>query len=273
MKKTSIDNNKNNQFELLKELLLYDDRQDLKNIKSKLDEHENVRERVSPLIDEKIEDLKENFPTYFGDEITKGIKLQIREAQDEVVEALYPIMGKLIKKYIVEEIAKLTEAVNKTINEKFSISKIIKRLFQGKRTDADDVMQEVFVPVIEEVFVIQEDSGLLVGNFSRGNIVDKDLVSGMLTAIKSFAEDAFSKQNQDLEDIKFETFKLSMYNFKSIYIAIAVSGVFHAEFKEQLSEDINTLAEVILRDRSYLEDRDRLEKLIDKIVIKENKTN
>jgi len=178
-------------------------------------------------------------------------------------------MGKLVKKFIVAEITKLTENINNTINNKFSISQILKRLFKGKSSDAEDVLQEVFEPIIEEIFVIEKDSGLLVGNYSRGNIADKDMVSGMLTAIKSFVEDAFSKESQNLEDIKFETFQLSIQNFKTIYIATATSGVISSEFKEELLEDINNLAEIILRDRSYLSDEERLNEIIKKTFIKQ----
>ncbi|MFY9241452.1 MAG: cell envelope biogenesis protein OmpA [Polaribacter sp.] len=268
MKNLIVDNNKeNNSFELLKELLLKEDRQDLKSLKDEFLEKEKFRSKVSPVVDEKIQDLKERFPEYFGETITQTIKIQIRDSQDEVVEALYPIMGKLVKKFIVAEITKLSENINETINNKFSITQIIKRLFKGKKTDAEDVLQEVFEPIIEEVFVISENSGLLIGNYSRGNIADKDMISGMLTAIKSFAEDAFSKEGQDLEDIKFETFQLSMQNFKSIYIATATSGALNREFKDILSENLNTLAEKILRDRTYLTDEIRLNMLIEKILI------
>ncbi|WP_397446174.1 cell envelope biogenesis protein OmpA [Polaribacter sp. R77954] len=262
MENSTLDNKIDNRFELLKELLLEDDRKNLNLLKKEILEYEKFKQEVSPLIDEKIEDLKTNFPEYFGDTITKTIKVQIRDSQDEVVEALYPIIGRLIKKFIVAEISKLTESINQTINEKFSISQIIKRLFKGKRTDADDVLQEVFEPIIEEIFVIEKDSGLLKGSFSRGNIADKDMVSGMLTAIKSFAEDAFSKENQDLEDIKFENFQLSIQNFKTIYIATATSGVININFKEQLYDYTNNLAEIVLKDRSFLEDQERLNTLI-----------
>lgn len=268
MKQTTVDNKKNNRFELLKELLLTDDRKQFNVLKEQfLESNNKLKSKVSPVVDEKIDDLKTNFPSHFGDQITESIKVQIRESQDEVVEALYPIMGKLVKKFIIAEITKLTETINQTINDKFSLSRIIKNLFKGKKTDAEDVFQEVFVPIIEEVFVIEENSGLLVGSYSRGNIADKDMVSGMLTAIKSFAEDAFSKEGQDLEDIKFETFQLSMVNYNSIYIATATSGVITTEFKEELSDNLNTLAEKILRDRSYLKNEEELNKLIEKILI------
>ena len=94
----------------------------------------------------------------------------------------------------------------------------------------------------------------------------------MLTAIKSFAEDAFSKEGQNLEDIKFETFQLSIQNFKTIYIATAASGVINSEFKDVLQDNINLLAEIILRDRSYLSDEERLNVLIKKAIVKIEKS-
>ena len=95
------------------------------------------------------------------------------------------------------------------------------------------------------------------------------MVSGMLTAIKSFAEDAFSKEGQDLEDIKFENFQLSIQNFKTIYIATATSGVINSDFKDELFDKINNLAEVVLRDRSYLSDEEKLNKIIIETFIKD----
>lgn len=270
MEKTSVDIDNENRFELLKELLLADDRNDFKLLSQEILEREKLKAKVTPIVDEKIEDLKENFPAYFGATITETIKIQIKESQEEVVEALYPIMGKLVKKFIIAEITKLSDNINQTINDKFSIKNIIKRLFKGKKTDAEDVLQEVFEPIIEEVFVIEENSGLLIGSYSKGNIADKDMVSGMLTAIKSFAADAFSKEGQHLEDIRFETFQLSILNFKSIYIASATSGVINNEFKEKLTDDLNSIAEIILRDRSYLKEEEKLNLLLKNTLTKEH---
>jgi len=156
MEKSTVDKIKENRFELLKELLLKEDRESFNDLRDELLESEKFKRKVAPVVDEKIKDLKENFPAYFGNTITETIKTQIRDSQDEVVEALYPIIGKLIKKFIVAEISKLSENINQTINDKFSIKQIIKRLFKGKKTDAEDVLQEVFEPIIEEVFVIKK---------------------------------------------------------------------------------------------------------------------
>ncbi len=260
------DHIKDQRFEQLIEILLADDREDIKLLKEELLASENFQKKVDPIVDAKIEDLRENFPVYFGDTITETIKVQIKESQDEVVEALYPIMGKLVKKFIVAEIAKLYESINEAINNTFSFKNIMKRFFKGKKAKAEDVLQKVFEVKVEELFVIGKESGLLIGNYSRGNIADKDMVSGMLTAIKSFAEDAFSKEGQNLEDIKFETFQLSLMNFKSIYIATATSGAMSSEFKDRLADSLHDLADKILRDRVYLKDESKLNALIKEIL-------
>ncbi|AUC83936.1 cell envelope biogenesis protein OmpA [Polaribacter sp. ALD11] len=267
MRKQTVDNKKDNRFELLRELLLEEDRDKFTALSEEIILKEKLSKRVVPLVDEKIEDLRKNFPEYFGDTITQTIKIQIRDSQDEVVEALYPIMGKLIKKAIFSEITKLSDSVNKTIKEKFSLKEIFTRFLKGKKNDADVVLQEVFEPIIEEIFVIEKDSGLLSGSYTRGSIADKDMVSGMLTAIKSFAEEAFSKENQNLEDIKFDNFQLTIKNYKSIYIAIATSGVLNGEFKEAIADNVSNLAEIILRDRTYLADEVKLNTLIEKHLI------
>lgn len=267
MKEQTVDNKKDNRFELLRELLLEDDRERFTALSEEIIEKEKLSKRVLPLIDDKIEDLRANFPEYFGDTITQTLKVQIRDSQDEVVEALYPIMGKLIKKAIVSEITKLSDSINKTIKEKFSFKGVFTRFIKGKSSDAGVVLQEVFAPIIEEVFVIEKDSGLLSGSYTRASVADKDMVSGMLTAIKSFAEEAFYKEDQNLEDIKFDNLHLTIKNFKSIYIAIATSGVLNGEFKDNLADNVNNLAEIILRDRAYLADEVKLNVLIERHLI------
>ncbi|WP_438976530.1 response regulator [Polaribacter sp.] len=104
MRETTVDNKKDNRFEILKELLLTDDRQKFESLRDQFLEKDKIRENINPVVDEKIDDLKANFPEHFGDQITQSIKVQFRESQDEVVEALYPIMGKLVKKFIIAEI-------------------------------------------------------------------------------------------------------------------------------------------------------------------------
>lgn len=59
-----------------------------------------------------------------------------------------------------------------------------------------------------------------------------------------------------------------MSNYNSIYRSTVTSGVINREFKEDLSDNINTLSEKILRDRSFLKDKHRLNNLIETTLIK-----
>ena len=59
-----------------------------------------------------------------------------------------------------------------------------------------------------------------------------------------------------------------MTNYNSIYRSTVTSGVINREFKEDLSDNINTLSEKILRDRSFLKDKHRLNNLIETTLIK-----
>lgn len=273
MKKSPSDNNKkDNRFDLLRELLLEEDREKISALNQEIIAREKIAARVDPLIDEKIKDLRENFPEYFGDTITETIKIQIRDSQDEVVDALYPIMGKMVKKFIIAEITKLSENINDKVKKTFSFKGMFKR-FKGRLSgvsDGDVILQDAFKPKIEEVFVIEKNSGILLGNHSTGNIANKDMVSGMLTAIKAFAEDAFSKEGQNLEDVKFETFQILLYNFKTVYVAVAASGVLNTEFKGKLTDQVNDFAEDLFDDRSDLEDESKLNEMIVHYLIKDD---
>ena len=68
----------------------------------------------------------------------------------------------------------------------------------------------------------------------------------MLTAIKSFVEDAFKREREDLEMIQYGTYKILLQNFYSYYIAIAVSGSLSSTEREDLANNILDFAETNL---------------------------
>ena len=65
----------------------------------------------------------------------------------------------------------------------------------------------------------------------------------MLTAIKSFAEDAFNKHNQDLQSIEYETFHIHLQNFSKYYIAVVISGAYNVIYKDKLEDKLLDFAQ------------------------------
>ena len=222
---------------------------ELADLFEELKDKEKLSTHVGPIIQERLEDLKNRFPEIYGDVITETIKKQIADSQDEVVEALYPIIGQLTKKYIRKEIELLAEKIEKQLDENLSVNTWLRRVksWFGRVDEAEMIITSSIPPSIEDVFVIENESGLLLASFSKSGTVDQDMVAAMLTAIKSFVEDAFQNKDQNLEWIEYETYKLHISTFVHHSIAVTISGIPSKEFKQKLDDLILTYVEKVLK--------------------------
>lgn len=240
-----------NKLQLLRDILLIDDRQvaeainqRIETISQTIETKARLSEKIDPIIKEKLEEFVTEIPNTLGPTITKTLKKEIANSKDQVVEALYPIVGKMIKRYIQNEIRVLTENINSKVNDTFSLASIsrkIKSAFTGMR-ESELALSELDAPKITQIFAIQKGSGILLGSYSLTETVDRDMVSGMLTAIKSFVEDAFEGGNQNLEAIEYELFSIHVQNFHSYYIAAVVSGTYTRVFENKLEDKLLKLS-------------------------------
>ncbi|MGB1308731.1 MAG: cell envelope biogenesis protein OmpA, partial [Oceanihabitans sp.] len=239
--------NQEDKLKVLKDILLTDEPTYAASIDEKikiLEETVNKRNKLSvkvdPIIDQKLDEFIKEMPTTLGPTITKTLQAEIKNSQDAVVEALYPIIGRMIKKYIQNEFKLLNEKINESINNTFSFAGL-KRKFKAKATgvsEADLIIKEHFKPKLEQFMVIEKGSGLLISKYSKTNAIEEDMVAGMLTAIKSFVEDAFLKSDQNLESIEYETYTIHIQNFSSYYIAVIISGAFDLHHKNLLENKL-----------------------------------
>ena len=238
-------------LQLLRDILLIDDRQVADAINKRIDlisdtieTREKLSEKIDPIIQKRLDEFVAQIPVTLGPTITKTLQEQITNSKDQVVEALYPIMGKMIKRYIQNEIKILSENINKKVNNTFSFD-AIKRKMRSKFTGVDEgdlMLTELDEPIVNEIFVIQKGSGILLGSHSTTATVDEDLISGMLTAIKSFVEDAFEGGNQNLENIEYELYNIHIQNFHSYYIAAVCSGSYTRTFESKLENKLFKLS-------------------------------
>jgi hypothetical protein len=242
---------KEDKLQLLRDILLIDDRevahavhQRIEAIADTIEKRDKLSEKIDPIIEDRLKKFVSEIPVTLGPTITKTLRDQIANSKDEVVEALYPIMGKMIKRYVQNEIKLLSESLNKTVNETFSFDSL-KRKFQSRFSgvkESDLIISELDAPIVNEVFIIQKGSGILLGNLSNTNTVDKEMISGMLTAIKSFVEDAFEGGNQNLEAIEYELYTIQIQNFYSFYAAVVVSGTYTRSFESKLEDKLLKLS-------------------------------
>ncbi len=230
-------------FRQLKNILLKEDREKIQEDRKKIQQvqetiykEENLSKQISPIVEERIEFLKKNFPEEFKVVVDRMMIEKIRNSKDEIVNAIYPEVGKMIKKYVGHQIQILKEGIENQIKGKGFFDMMKARM--GWKKTSEEIIQNLDKPVVEEIFIVQKNSGLLAGSATRNDIVDQDVVAGMLTAIKAFVEDAFNRGDEDLETIEYGSYRIFLQNFPTWYMAVALSGTLSMKEKDELSNSI-----------------------------------
>ncbi|MDT0558498.1 cell envelope biogenesis protein OmpA [Ichthyenterobacterium sp. W332] len=239
--------NQEEKLSIIKDILLTDEREFASSIEKKinilqttLNKKEHLADKVDPIIDDKLNAFIKEIPQTLGPTITEALKEEITNSQDAVVEALFPILGKMVKRFIQNEMRLLSEKINNQLNKTFSFKRFFSNPKSNKKgvTKADRILQKQFNPKIEQLIFVEKGSGIVLAEYSKEKAIDEDMVAGMLTAIKSFVEDAFKKESQDLNYIEYDHFHIHLQNFSSYYIAVIVSGAYNVIFKDKLEDKL-----------------------------------
>ena len=228
----------------LRTILLKEDREELNQLRDTLEDPELLSSKITPIIEERIDFLKKNFPKEFRNVVENIVDKRIKSSQNELMDALYPVLGQMIKKYITHQFQQLKDGIDQRIKETLNAKNIWWRIrvsLLGLK-DSDILLKNLDRPKIEEVCLIQRDSGLLMGSASLNTMVDKEVIAGMLTAIKAFVEDAFQRDNEELEMIQYGSYKILLYNFHTYYVSVALSGSVSNKEKEYINDKLQTFA-------------------------------
>lgn len=138
--------------------------------------------------------------------IVAAIRREIRNASDEVVDAMYPIMGRLIRAYVASAIRDFVEQTNRTIEGGLSARFIRLRIKSlVTRTPYRTLLiREGQQLRVASIYLIERGSGMLLDVWSADPNAppphkDDHLVGGMLTAITNFAAEALSEKESELQ--------------------------------------------------------------------------
>jgi hypothetical protein len=190
----------------------------------------------------------------------------IQQSKDEVIDVLGPVMGKMIKKFITSEIERMKQGIEEKSKAIFSFQ-FIKQKIRSKFTGISEeelALSASLKSSLLQIFVIEKKSGLLIGEYSPQNILEPDLVAGMLSAIKSFVESAFNQENSELESLEYSSYKILMYNFNRYYFACVLEGFVDATQKAELQDDFLNIADKKLGSLSYKVIDDDLRAIVEK---------
>lgn len=236
--------NEQEKLDILKDILFPDDKAVIEDISKRIqlleliiNDQQQLAAKVHPLVDDKLKEFAKNIPNTLGPTITATLKREIQNHKNEVVDALYPVLGKMVKKYVAQEIKLLSEKID---NQLGFIKRWKRKLrsFFGGPTEEQQLLGELSSAKIEQVLLIERHTGILKASYSVTNTMDEEMVSGMLTAIKGFVEDAFYQKNQNLELIQYEFYNIHLQSFVTHYMAVVLSGEYHLKSRNKLQDII-----------------------------------
>lgn len=271
------------ELDQLKDLLLADELTQLKELASKLrsldfeaQDEETILQRITPLFDRiLLERLKskdahtqEILSQYFADIIAQtskhnpsglsrslqsvispAIAKEIAENKDVMIDALYPIMGGMISKYVTQAIKEIMETINKKIENGLSIERV-KRKVKAKMTgvsEAELMLEEGGDARILSLFVIDKETSLLIAEayLEDQKIDDAHMVASMASAIKDFIND-WIKKSDTIKEVQ-----LLSYGNETLYIESAgtvyIIAFLDSEPDHGLRKDINIFFASLLK--------------------------
>ena len=132
--------------------------------------------------------------------LVSTIKTELRNSQDQMVEALYPITGRLAKSYVASAIQDLTAQMNRRL-EQNAVMLRLQSLATG-RSVAELALASTNDFAVKELYLIRRGSGALIAHWPEtGSNGREHAVSGVLAAVNEFANEAFSANEQNLRQI------------------------------------------------------------------------
>jgi len=137
--------------------------------------------------------------------IVQTIKTEIRGSQDELAEALYPSMGRMVSAYVISAIRDLMDEINRRLESNPFMLRL-RSLLTGR-----PVVELAFVEGqrlrVEEIYLIRRGLGQSIGHWpaSNGPTAQDQRVSGILTAINEVANEAFDADKATLRRIDLGT--------------------------------------------------------------------
>jgi hypothetical protein len=170
-----------------------------------------------------------------------ALRDKIQQNRDEMIEVLYPIIGQTVLRAVGEAIQDLARTVDARVRTTMTPQAVWRRIRAQVTgvSGAELALRDALPFEVTEIFLIHRASGLLLRHVTPDGQTppDRDLVSGMLTAIRDFVADAFGRgQQSELEAIQYSGQRILIEAAEHVYLAAVVQGVEPSGFRSALRD-------------------------------------
>ena len=200
---------------------------------------------ISPAISQRIEEVPEEVAMAIAPEIAAAIKEQIRLEHAAMTDALYPVIGNTIVKYIAETIREINEKIENALTPQ-TIGRKMRAKLKGV-SEAELLLSEKMPFIIRAIFLIEKTSGLIISDIqpSGEERLEAEMVAGMLTAIRSFVSEYLpqSKQVSEIDEINYGKNKIILEMAGSCYLAVVIDGEPSGQFIDKMRQAFSQIVQ------------------------------
>jgi len=236
-------------FDRLKALLLGDELRGLDDIRTrvdKVDAYVGDRSKLTAATtDVLIDALREIEATRHRELsgamaplVIGAIRTEIKNSKDMMVEALYPITGRLVTAAVAGAFRDLVETLNKRIDALASANawRLRARSFITGRSMAEIALAESDAAHLKRALLLERGSGHVVAVWPQGAGEQMELTSGLIAAITEFTATVYADRGGELRMLDLGASHVFLRASARLIVAAEFAGELSAKREQRLDE-------------------------------------
>ncbi|SFN11298.1 hypothetical protein [Dokdonella immobilis] len=231
----------------LKQILLAEEREKLQRAEQRVAELEQKNRELSALLPALVRAApQEPMTRALASPVAAALGSAVRDNRNSIVDALFPVIGPIIRKAIAEALRGLMSDLNRVLEYGFSPRGVRWRIeaWRSGVPFAQIVLRHTLRYGIDHVFLIERDSGLVLHRQSSPGLpdLDADAIAGMLTAIGEFVRDSVGRDGGDsLEAARVGDHLLWVLDGPRVSLACFITGVPPNSLRAVLSDRLEQI--------------------------------
>ncbi len=133
--------------------------------------------------------------------VEKALEVSVRKNSKVLADVIFPVMGPAMRRAISETLRERLQSLNRALEQTFSVQGLTWRVeaVRSGKSFAEVAMLHTMLYRVEQVFLIHNDTGLVLRHVQRPDVEaqDSDMVASMLSAIRDFTRDSFRLGDQE----------------------------------------------------------------------------
>jgi OOP family OmpA-OmpF porin len=176
--------------------------------------------------------------------VSRGVLTTVERDPETFGRAIAPVMGPALREAVRQSLTEFVRNTEQLLNDSLSVRGLRWRLeaLRTGRSFASVALMHSLIYRVEDIYLVHRESGLLLHHESLDRAAETrepELVSAMLTAIRSFAADAFEAREEDgLEAFQVGDLSVVVEGSQDLTLAAVVRGRVPGFLRESLEDSV-----------------------------------